>query len=108
MFTRQEIEVGLSPLFQGGRTEWSADLLFKKPFALTDKIEFMIGAGPQFSYTTAGEGTKVSGEVAIEFMFWPSAERKFGWFVEPTYSYGFTKGHEQSIGVATGLIIAIP
>jgi hypothetical protein len=28
--------------------------------------------------------------------------------VEPTYSYGLSKPDERSIGVATGLIIAIP
>jgi hypothetical protein len=47
-------------------------------------------------------------EDGLEWMIWPSADRKFGWFVEPTYSYSFSRGHEQSIGVTTGLIIAIP
>jgi hypothetical protein len=41
-------------------------------------------------------------------MIWPSADRKFGWFVEPTFGYSFNKGYEQSIGAATGLAIAIP
>jgi hypothetical protein len=68
----------------------------------------MIGAGPQFSYATAGGGTQIASEIALEWMIWPSADRKFGWFVEPTYSYSFSKGHEQSIGVTTGLMIAIP
>src|ERR1700756_503518 len=36
-----EIEAGLGPMFHGGRTEWDADLLFKKPFTLSDKLEFM-------------------------------------------------------------------
>jgi hypothetical protein len=40
-------------------------------------------------------------------MIWPTADRKFGWFVEPTYSYSFAKGHEQAIAVTTGLIIAL-
>jgi hypothetical protein len=82
--------------------------MFKKPFTLNERVEFMIGAGPQLSYATFGGGAKVAGEIAIEWMLWPSAERKFGWFIEPTYTYSFSKGHEQSIGVATGLIIAIP
>jgi hypothetical protein len=68
----------------------------------------MIGAGPQLSYTTLGGGTQIASEIAIEWMIWPSKDRKFGWFVEPTYSYSFSKGHEQSIGMTTGLIIAIP
>jgi hypothetical protein len=103
-----EIETGISPLFRPGQTEWQADLLFKRPFTLNEKVEFMIGVGPQLSYATAGGGTTIASEVALEWMIWPSKERKFGWFVEPTYSYGLSKGHEQSIGIATGLIIAIP
>jgi hypothetical protein len=52
-----EIETGISTLFRSGQTEWQADLLFKKPFTINEHVEFMIGAGPQFSYATAGGGT---------------------------------------------------
>jgi hypothetical protein len=103
-----EIETGISPLFRPGQTEWQADLLFKKPFTINEHVEFMIGAGPQFSYATAGGGTQVATEFALEWMFWPTADRKFGWFIEPTYSYAFSKGHEQALGVGAGLTIAIP
>ena len=102
-----EIGAGISALFRPGQTEWQADLLFKKPFTINERVEFMIGVGPQVSYATFGGGTKVAGEIELEWMLWPSAERKFGWFVAPTYSYSFSKGHEQSLGIATGLIIAI-
>jgi hypothetical protein len=101
-----EIEAGISPLFGGGHTEWGTDLLFKKPFTLSDKVEFMVGLGPTWSYVTGG-GSKFGGEVALDFMFWPSRERKFGWFVEPTYGYSFSKDHEQSLGISVGLLIAI-
>jgi hypothetical protein len=103
-----EIETGISPLFRPGQTEWQADLLFKKPFTINEHVEFMIGAGPQLSYATAGGGTQIASEFALEWMIWPTKDRKFGWFVEPTYSYAFNRGHEQSIGVTTGLTIAIP
>jgi hypothetical protein len=103
-----EIETGISTLYRQGQTEWQADILFKKPFTLNERVEFMIGAGPQLSYATFGGGAKVAGEIAIEWMLWPSAERKLGWFIEPTYTYSFSRGHEQSVGVATGLIITIP
>jgi hypothetical protein len=56
---------------------------------------------------TFGGGTKVAGEIELEWMLWPSAERKFGWFVAPTNGYSFSKGHEQFLGITTGLIIAI-
>jgi hypothetical protein len=103
-----EIETGISPLFRPRQTEWQADLLFKKPFTINEHVEFMIGAGPQLSYATAGGGTQIASEFAVEWMIWPSADRRFGWFVEPTYSYSFSRGHEQAIGVTTGLTIAIP
>jgi hypothetical protein len=102
-----EIEIGISPLFRPGQTEWQGDLLFRKPFTIDRHVEFMIGAGPQLSYATAGGGTKVSGEIALEWMIWPTDDRKFGWFVSPTYSYAFSRGHEQAVGVTTGLLIAI-
>jgi hypothetical protein len=103
-----EIETGISPLFRPGQTEWQADLLFKNTFTINEHVEFMIGAGPQLSYVTAGGGMQIAGEIAIEWMVWPSKDRKFGCFVEPTYSYSFGRGREQSIGVTTGLTIAIP
>ena len=101
-----EIEAGVSPLFGGGGTEWETDLLFKKPFTLSDKVEFMIGVGPAWSFSR--EGTKIAGEAALDFMFWPTSDRKFGWFLEPSYSYSLSAGHQQSVGVSAGLLIPIP
>jgi hypothetical protein len=41
-----ELEVGFSPLLKKGSSpEWSTDLLFKKPFTLSNTVEFMIGDG---------------------------------------------------------------
>jgi hypothetical protein len=101
-----EIEAGVSTMFGSGQTEWSTDLLFKKPFTLSDNVEFMIGVGPQWTFSR--DGTKISGEVALDFMFWPIPDRKFGWFLEPSYSYSFGRGHEQSLGTSVGLLIPIP
>jgi hypothetical protein len=101
-----EIEAGVAPRFSRGPTEWDADFLFKKPFTLSDKVEFMIGVGPQWTFSP--EGTKIAGEVALDFMFWPTADRTYGWFLEPAYSYSFSRGHEQSLGATVGLLIPIP
>ncbi len=101
-----EIEAGVSTMFGGGQTEWSTDLLFKKPFTLSDKVEFMFGVGPEWTFSR--DGTKVAGEIAADFMFWPTPDRKFGWFLEPSYSYSFSAGHEQSLGTSVGLLIPIP
>jgi hypothetical protein len=96
----------VSTLFGGGQAEWNTDLLFKKPFTLSDKVEFMVGVGPGWTFTR--NGTKIAGEAALDFMFWPTPDRKFGWFLEPTYSYSFNGGHKQSLGVSVGLLFAIP
>ena len=101
-----EIEAGVAPLFSGGRTEWDTDLLFKKPFTLSDKLEFMVGVGPQWTFSR--EGTTTGGELAADFMYWPTTDRKYGWFLEPTYSYSFSSGHEKSLGLTAGLLIPIP
>ena len=104
-----EIEAGVSPLFGGGRAEWGTDLLLKKPFDLSDRVEFMFGAGPEWKHTI-GDGKitdSIAGEAVLDFMFWQSKERTVGWFFEPTYGYDFSRGHEQSLGGTVGLLIAI-
>lgn len=109
---RLELEAGVTVLFRRHSTEWSADFLFKKPWTLSKKAEFMAGVGPewihsrQFSMTTTNS---VAGEAVADFMYWPSmGKHKFGWYVEPGYEYSFGRGHEQSLGVNGGLLIAIP
>jgi hypothetical protein len=96
-----EIEAGVSTLFGGGQREWSTDLLFKKPFTPSDKVEFMFGVGPEWTFSR--DETKVAGEIAADFMFWPTPDRKFGWFLEPSYSYSFSEMREQSLGGLTRL-----
>jgi hypothetical protein len=105
-----EIEAGISPLFRRYSTEWSADLLFKKPWTLSPKAEFMFGVGPEWIHSSQFGATpnSLSGEAAFDFMFWPAKKRRFGWFVEPAYEYNFARGHEQSVGISGGLLIAIP
>jgi hypothetical protein len=104
-----EIEAGVTPLFTRHSTEWDTDLLFKKPWTLSKKVEFMVGAGPEWIY--ARDLGNTSNSVAVEgvadFMFWPTAKRRFGWFIEPSYEYEFGSGHERSIGVSGGLLIPI-
>ena len=107
---RLELEAGLTPLFSRGSTEWSADLLFKKPWTLSKKVEFMIGAGPEWIHTReSGTSTNsAGGEAVLDFMFWRSRKHRFGWYLEPSYEYKFGPGHEHSLGVSGGILIAIP
>ena len=104
-----ELEAGVSPFFTRKTTEWDTDLLFKKPWALSRKAEFMLGIGPQWTYLKQNGKTvnSIAGEVAGDFMFWPTGKHSFGWFLEPAYDYSFAGGHQQSIGMSAGLLIGI-
>jgi hypothetical protein len=104
-----ELEAGVTSLFACHSMEWSTDLLFKKPWTLSKKAEFMFGVGPEWVHArNSGVTTNsVSVEVAPDFMFWPSAKHRFGWYLEPAYEYNFGRGREQSLGISGGLLIAI-
>src|SRR5580698_10293517 len=104
-----ELEMGVTPIFSRHSTEWDTDLLFKKPWTLSKKVEFMFGVGPEWVHTRAYGITtnSIAGEVALDFMYWPSARRRFGWYFEPAYDYNFGRGHEQSFGMSGGLLIGI-
>jgi hypothetical protein len=105
-----ELEAGLTPLFRSGSTEWDTDLLFKKPWTLSRKLEFMAGIGPEWVHTNeaGARPDSLAGEAALDFMFWPTRRHKYGLYLEPAWDYDFARGHEQSIGVSGGLLIAIP
>jgi hypothetical protein len=70
----------------------------------------MWGVGPEWVHSNKYGVTtnSVAGEAVLDFMFWPWEKRRFGWYLEPSYEYNFRKGHEQSLGISGGLLIAIP
>jgi len=105
-----ELEVGATALFRRHSTEWGTDLVFKKPWDLSPKVEFMLGLGPEWVHAKQYGVTtnSISIQAVADFMFWRSAKRRFGWYVEPTYEYNFGRGREHSLGITGGLLIAIP
>jgi hypothetical protein len=105
-----ELEMGVTASFGHHSTEWDTDILFKKPWTLSKKVEFMFGVGPAWVHTREYSMTtnSVGGEVVLDFMFWPSAKHRLGWYLEPGYEYNFGPGHERSVGISCGLLIAIP
>ena len=107
---RLELEAGVTPLFRRHSTEWGTDLLFKKPWTLSRKTEFMFGVGPEWIHSVnyGVRANSVAGEAVLDFMFWRSEKHRFGWYLEPSYEYNFARGHEQSVGLTAGLLIAIP
>jgi hypothetical protein len=104
-----ELEAGVSPFYTRNSTEWDTDLLFKKPWTLSSKAEFMLGVGPQWAHVRyKGKTTdSFAAELAGDFMFWPTGRHRFGWYLEPAYDYSFAGGHPQSIGMSAGLLIGI-
>ncbi len=102
-----ELEAGVTPFYTRTLTEWDTDFLFKKPWDISRKAEFMVGVGPQWAHVRQGgkASNSFSGELAGDFMFWPSGRHHFGWFLEPAYTYSFAGGHQQSIGMSAGLLI---
>jgi hypothetical protein len=104
-----ELEAGVAPLFNRASREWDVDLLFKKPWSLSNRTEFMVGLGPEWIHTSTQnlKTNALAGEAVLDFMFWPSAKHRLGWFLEPEYTYSFARGHEQTLSVTGGLLIAI-
>jgi hypothetical protein len=104
-----EIEAGATQTYSQSARELSFDLLFKKPYTLSNTLEFMAGLGPEFSTTSVNGTTRNDwqGELALDFMYWPLKNRNFGFYAEPAYDYSFSVGHEQSIGVSGGFLVSI-
>jgi hypothetical protein len=110
-----ELEAGMTPFFTHNGTGWDTDLLFKKPWTFSRKVEFMVGVGPEWIHLRQNGATTNSFavEIAGDFMFWPAKKHKFGWYLEPAWerSFGaktFGAGHEQSLGMSGSLLISIP
>jgi hypothetical protein len=103
-----ELEFGVSAFKSHGATEWEADLLFKKPYQLSRTVEFMAGLGPVWSHSSSADerANSVSVEFVLDFMFWPKG--RWGWYLEPSYGYGFDREHSRSLGLSAGLLIGLP
>jgi hypothetical protein len=105
-----EVELGFSPTYSKYTTDKEIDFLIKKPWTLSPKAEFMFGVGLAWDHMKDNAITTnaVGGEIALDFMFWPAAKHRFGWYLEPAYEYGFGNGHEQSLSMSAGLLVSIP
>lgn len=104
-----EIEAGFTAIPGRHTSEYDTDLLFKKPWTVTDKLEFMAGIGPEWLHSSkfGVASNAVAAEAALDFMYWPTRSRRIGWYFEPAFEYSFAHGHEKSLGFSAGLLIAI-
>lgn len=105
-----ELELGVSRTFGEHLKETDIDLLFKKPWTLSKKAEFMFGVGVAWAHAKENGviTNTASGEIALDFMFWPGMKQRLGWYLEPGYENGFDRQHKQSFGMSAGLLVAIP
>jgi hypothetical protein len=104
-----EIEIGVSPQFGSYQTDLASELILKTPVFSTERIEVMFGVGPQWEYHVMGGELRNSlgVEAQLELEYWPSPDRKFGWFVEYQHGLTFTSDRTQSTGLQFGLLIPI-
>jgi hypothetical protein len=83
-----EFEVSVSVLTADKGVAVPLDLIVKKPFRITRWFEFMVGIGAEIvPVTGANKGTYFGGQMALDFMFWPS--HRFGLWVQPSYDLIF-------------------
>jgi hypothetical protein len=102
---RLELECGVTLIRASGVTETSLDLLFKKPWTLSKRVEFMAGVGPELIRAAGPERGTFWGLSAIaDLMFW--SRTNVGWYIEPGYEATFRDGTARhGLAMAGGLII---
>lgn len=96
-----EIEFGVAPMISGGDTDWKGEIIFKKPFELSKNVELLVGIGPEWSTLSNSFGAVAK----LDLVYWKTPQ--FGWFVEPSYSYGLNRDHEQNLTLKVGLLFAL-
>jgi hypothetical protein len=102
-----ELEFGVAAIPADGGTEWSSDLLFKKPWRLSPRAEFMAGIGPEVVHGAgADRGTFLGGEAVLDFMYWP--RKNLGWYAEPSFDLVSRHGVARGLGISAGLLIGWP
>lgn len=97
-----ELEFGVSVLHEPHGAEIPIDLLFKKPWRISRRVEFMAGVGPELIHATAEHDTVWGLSAVADLMVWPSTH--VGWYLEPGVERTFHDGHHDGFAMAAGLI----
>jgi hypothetical protein len=100
-----ELEIGVTVIHGNGSTEVPVDVLFKKPWPISPRFEFMVGIGPEWIHATGREsGTFWGLSSVLDFMFWP--RKNVGWYLEPGYELTLQGGlKHHGVGIAAGLLL---
>ena len=103
-----EIETAVAPRFSNGQGRSGVRIDFQKAIrafqisGVLNRSRASVGA----SHGRKPQGL-IAGEAIVELVYWPWDDHKVGFFVEPSYSYNFGEGHEQTVGVTAGLHIGV-
>ncbi len=97
-----ELELGAQILATATGREASLDLLVKKPFRVTPRLEVMTGLGPTVVQSSgAGETRTAWGiEAAVDVMYWPVG--RLGFWAEPAYEIVLSRGFAHALSCTAG------
>ena len=91
-----ELEAGVTPTFSHHSTEWDTDLLFKKPWTLSRKVEFMFGAGPSGFMRGNPAGLRTQSEVRSLWTLCSGPRRSIDWAATLNLPTSTTSGEDMS------------
>ena len=97
-----ELELGAQILATAPGREASLDLLLKKPFRVTPRLEVMTGLGPTVIQASGAGETRTSWgiEAAVDFMYWPVG--RLGLWAEPAYEIVLSGGFAHALACTAG------
>ena len=72
--------------------------MFKKPCTLPKMVDFVADVGPEcVRLRQNGKvSNSISGEIAGDFMSWPTGKHRFGWYLEPASYHSLRADAAQS------------
>ena len=102
-----ELEAAVGRFQIGGAAEWETEVAVKKPFDLSPRVELMLGLGPTWTHSGAPleQSNSFGAELVLDLQFWRS--RRWGWFIEPSYSVGFSRGSERAVAITAGVLVGL-
>jgi hypothetical protein len=97
-----ELELGAQLLATAPGREASLDLLLKKPFRVTPRLEVMTGLGLTVIRASGAGETRTSWgiEAAVDFMYWPVG--RLGFWAEPAYEIVLSGGFARALSCTAG------
>jgi hypothetical protein len=102
-----ELEAAVSRFRIDGVVEWETEVAVKKPFELTPSVELMLGLGPTWRHTGAPleQSDSFGAEFVLDVQFWRT--RRWGWFIEPSYGVGFSRGSDRAVAITAGVLVSL-